>query len=192
MYTINAVMFGMRHALHSAIRSLQECAKSGATEYPVASKVALRDFYVNDKISGADSDSEAITLYHQMTNLLATGGFPLKKWASKGSDVVAAINPSDLRPTKPVSFTEADAYSVLGVTWLPSSDHFTFTVDETSWTDNPTKRSDASNVDKLFVPIGVLTPVTIRGRVFIREIRLEKLDWNATIARVYRCGDDSN
>lgn len=180
-YCINRVMFGMKHALHSAVRSLRQCAIEGANEYPIASKVALRDFYVDDLITGTDEEEEAIKLQQQMTALLASGGFPIKKWASNSWSVTSAIDKSDLSNEKQIEFFDEEMHSVLGVIWLQSPDAFTFIVDDAMWTESATKRSVASDVCKLFDPIGLLTPVTIRGRIFIREIWLNQLDWDTKL-----------
>lgn len=43
--------------------------------------VALRDFYIDDFISGADSKSEVLETHNQLMALLAKGGFRIRKRA---------------------------------------------------------------------------------------------------------------
>lgn len=185
-YCINTVMFGMQHALHSAVRSMRQCALEGTQLFPEASKVALRDFYVDDLITGADTEDMAINLQRQMKNLMSTGGFPIKKWSANNWTVISAIDNEDLKGGKPINFDEVDSQSVLGVTWNPSTDHFHFVVDDSQWTEHATKRTVASDIAKLFDPIGLLIPVITWGKVFIRELWIGGIDWDTKLPEVLR------
>lgn len=181
-FFINTVMFGMRHSLHSAVRAMQQCAIEGKKEYPMASEVVLNDCFVDDLITGEDDEGDTIELRQQTTNLLASGGFPIKKWASNSWSVLSAIDPEDLRSDgKPIEFIEDDAHSVLGVTWLPNSDVFKFIVSESSFSHVATKRTMASDTAKLYDPIGLISPITIHGRIMLRNLCVTGVDWDDKI-----------
>ena len=53
-----------------------------AEEFPMASQVVQKSFYVDDCLSGADSVEEATKLQWQLYNLFHKGGFLLHKWNS--------------------------------------------------------------------------------------------------------------
>lgn len=158
------------------IQPFVQCVIEAAEIYPAASEVALRDFYVDDLISGTDDEDEAIMLQQQMEEMMDSGGFPIRKWATNSWSVSTAIKQDHLRDKDSIRFTEFseyDAHSVLGLVWQPSSDSFKFAVDDTKWEENATKRTIASDVAKLFDPIGLLSPVTVAGRIFIRDLWIQ-------------------
>ncbi|XP_051788795.1 uncharacterized protein LOC114659410 [Erpetoichthys calabaricus] len=67
----------------------------------------------------------------------------------------------------------------LGVRWNIMSDIFTFYAPET---DRPyTRRGVLSTVNSLFDPLGFLAPVTIRGRLLLRELSRHGSDWDTNL-----------
>ncbi|XP_018371752.1 PREDICTED: uncharacterized protein LOC108766753 [Trachymyrmex cornetzi] len=65
-----------------AIRALRKLAEDEASDYPLSSKIVLRDFYVDDMLTGAKSIDEAMIIKQQTHELLKRGGFELTKWCS--------------------------------------------------------------------------------------------------------------
>lgn len=180
-YCLNTVMFGMRHALHSAVRALQQCATEAQKTHPIASIVARRDFYVDDLISGSDTVEEVIELRRQMQIMLAGARFPIKKWNSNSWSVMSSIDNSEWCAKSICDEAECGDQSVLGVNWDPTRDRFQFVVDSDSWANKTTKRTITSDVAKLFDPLGLLSPVITRGKIFIRELWIANLDWDAKL-----------
>ena len=58
--------------------------------YPLAVNVVHKSFYVDDTLTGADSIESAIALQRQLQDLLACGGFLLRKWNFNESLVLEA------------------------------------------------------------------------------------------------------
>lgn len=77
-WRLNTVTYGMTFL---AIRAQQQLGALEAKNYPVASKVLLSDFYVDDLITGCQNVEEAIELQRDLTKMLLLGGFELRKWA---------------------------------------------------------------------------------------------------------------
>jgi len=50
-----------------SITSLRKLAKENSERYPVTSRIALRDFYVDDLITGADTLQEVLKLRTEIT-----------------------------------------------------------------------------------------------------------------------------
>ena len=65
--------------------------------FPLASKVVLNDFYVDDLVSGAPTTQEAIQLAKDVTALLKSGCMNLRKWISNDSQVLAPFPRTLLR-----------------------------------------------------------------------------------------------
>jgi len=84
-YELATVTYGTSSALFLATRSLNETAYQGAIQYPLGAEIVLRDFYVDDMLTGASTFEEALEIKRQTLALLQTGGFELRKWFSNDS-----------------------------------------------------------------------------------------------------------
>lgn len=78
-----------------AIRTLQQLARDNSDIYPTA-LTTLRDFYVNDLMSGNGSFESERKSIEQIHFLMEVNGFRLQKWARNGPNVLANVS-RDLR-----------------------------------------------------------------------------------------------
>ncbi|UYV73747.1 hypothetical protein LAZ67_11000696, partial [Cordylochernes scorpioides] len=72
-YKLTTITYGTACAPYLAIRTLHQLADDEAMNYPVASEIMKRDFYVDDLLTGADTVEEAQVLIRQIIALLAEG-----------------------------------------------------------------------------------------------------------------------
>ena len=93
------VTFGVSASSFAANMAMKHNALDHALEFPKAAEAVKSAFYVDDCLTGADSIDEAIGLHHQLLNLLAKGGFLLRKWKSSDPAVLHHISP-ELRDTQ--------------------------------------------------------------------------------------------
>lgn len=101
-YKLTTVTFGTSGAPYLAIRTLQQLARDGMKQFPNAAAIALRDFYVDDLLSGCDTINEAIQLQDEIKRLMKKGGSDIRKWTSnrvelleKNSEADREIHPYD-------------------------------------------------------------------------------------------------
>ena len=121
-YCLQTVTYGTASAPFLATRCLKKLAEDNMVAYPKAASVLLNDFYVDDLLSGASTIQEAIEIQQELTTLLASAGFPLRKWASNDSQFLATI-PQQLREMNPaVSLDNEGGVMALGLQWSPKSD----------------------------------------------------------------------
>ncbi|GFU55349.1 pao retrotransposon peptidase [Trichonephila clavipes] len=73
-----------------------QLALNESNNFPLASKAALKDSYVDDLMSGANSLSKALELQNQLTQMLSSAGLALRKWASNCNELLNSID-SDMR-----------------------------------------------------------------------------------------------
>ncbi|XP_024874745.1 uncharacterized protein LOC112456446 [Temnothorax curvispinosus] len=76
------VTYGQKASAFLAIKCLQKLAELERKRFPLASEVVVRDFYVDDLLTGAATMQGVKDLKKQVTDLLALGGFELHKWNS--------------------------------------------------------------------------------------------------------------
>lgn len=167
-YTMTRLTFGIKAAPFLATRVLKQLALDESEKFPETSQIVLRDFYMDDLMTGADTVTAAVKLQEELTDLLSGGGFQLQKWASN----YAPLQEDDqLRSVQHREFV-----STLGIHWDQVNDAFTFTVDCT--TPARTKRAVLSHAARLFDPLGWLTPTTIFAKMFLQDLWRTKLSWD--------------
>lgn len=69
-FELLTVTYGTSSASFLAIRTLRKLAEDSADRYPRAAQLAVRDFYVDDLVTGADSVEEALSIKKEITALL--------------------------------------------------------------------------------------------------------------------------
>ncbi|GFR21473.1 integrase catalytic domain-containing protein [Trichonephila clavata] len=74
--------YGTSCALYLSTRTLTQLALDEREKYPLASYVTLHHFYVDDLLSGASTEKEAVELVRQLKEMMRKEGFNLQKWQS--------------------------------------------------------------------------------------------------------------
>ncbi|XP_068756539.1 uncharacterized protein [Montipora capricornis] len=81
-YVKTVLTFGDRPAPAMAITAMRKTAKLNQDAKPKAAKAILNNAYVDDICDSAVDPNEAKTLIADIDEVLATGGFQVKKWTS--------------------------------------------------------------------------------------------------------------
>ncbi len=122
-YTMTRVTFRVSASYFAANMAIKQNAIDHAGEFPVASEVVHKSFYVDDCLTGAQDSTSALKLQQRLMKLLSLGGFVLRKWNSNDLSILKEI-PEDLRDShESHTFTEDNKYSkTLGIEWNVASD----------------------------------------------------------------------
>ncbi|XP_054708437.1 uncharacterized protein LOC129218237 [Uloborus diversus] len=180
-FRLTRIAYGTASAPYLAVRCLQQLAVEEADRFPMASKVAIMDFYVDDLMSGAKSISEAIELQKQLMHMLSSAGFILRKWASNSEELINSID-SDLRCSKTALNIDSDeTVKTLGVLWHPASDTFRFKVNTTPLESTLTKRTLLSTIARTFDPLGWLSPITIKSKIMMQKMWKYQVQWDENV-----------
>ncbi len=117
---------------------------------------------------------------------LATVKFPLVKYASNISEVLSSHEVSFVDKQKTVEFNNADTLSLLGLSWTPRTDQLGVSIkcSEVESQIGSTKRTILSFVSKIFNPLGILSPVTVTGKILIQDLWREELKWDDQVSTV--------
>lgn len=177
-YCMNRLTFGTSSAAFVAIRTLQETAKDGKNKYPRAFDVIMNDAYVDDVISGADSENDAIQLRSDLVQMVDSGGFALRKWASNSNTVLEQI-PEDQREVQcPLELNVNETIKKLGIQWNAATDVFGFVSSLADAKEPHTKRNTLSTIAKLFDPVGLVALVIVVAKIFMRRLHGANLQWD--------------
>ncbi|KRY26864.1 hypothetical protein T01_389 [Trichinella spiralis] len=122
--------------------------------------------YVDDLVVSCDSIDEARDFAHRSSELLASGGFHLAKWANNAPEALVDL---------PAEEIFRDRYSCLwknlGISWNPQEDELTFRPPELAANqDQETKRNLLRTATSVFDPLGGLTPFTVRAKRMFQSL----------------------
>ncbi|XP_052696124.1 uncharacterized protein LOC128174669 [Crassostrea angulata] len=167
-YRMTVHVFGNRPSPAVATYGLRRAVQDADTE--VVSFVN-QDFYVDDALTSRPTPVEVIDLMRRTQKALdKEGKIRLHKIVSNVQEVLDAFPPDDLgKDIKDFSIGDDDnlVQHSLGLAWNLSSDCFIFQKPDA---DVPfTRRGILSKVNRIFDPIGFLSPLTIRGKMILRS-----------------------
>ena len=174
-------VFGNSPSPAVATYGLHRTAAESAEIFGVDVKAFIEhDFYVDDGISSLPSAEEAIDLLRRTKEaLLVNGNLRLHKIASNNAELLKAFPEEELsKSLKGLDFHD-DSLPLqhsLGLNWDLRSDCFSFKAptDERPFT----RRGVLSVVNSLFDPLGFVAPITIQGKLFLREFLSSTSDWD--------------
>jgi hypothetical protein len=192
VYQLNTVTYGTASAPFLATRCLNQLAVEEAQVYPKAAEILLHDFYVDDCMSGADNMEEALRAQRELIELLNKGGFQLHKWCSNHSALLENI-PEELRGAQLPLLLNNDGIKTLGLFWHPASDQFHIVNGiksrELNDANKPfTKRRVLATTASIFDPLGLISPVVIRCKIFLQQLWQERVSWDEVLsAELTKC-----
>lgn len=183
-FRLCTVTYGTASAPFLAVRAMQQCAMDHKSEYPIAHNIVMSDFYVDDMITGAHTEQEAIQIVQQVTDLLDCGGFPLCKWTSNNNNVLESICPDkrELNTTIPTSVEATQTVKTLGIIWHTITDEFSYQVNISNSITNPTKRNVLAKIASLYDPLGWIAPVIIKAKIFMQQLWLSGVNWDEILS----------
>ncbi|XP_076879123.1 uncharacterized protein LOC143527737 [Brachyhypopomus gauderio] len=179
-YRMRVHVFGNSPSPAVAIYGLRRAAKQGEAEFGSDTRQYVeRHFYVDDGLKSFSTEAEAICVIKRAQKMLAASNLRLHKITSNRPAVLEAFPPEDrakeIKDLDPL-IDDLPLQRSLGVSWNIAKDTFTF---QTSNDEKPyTRRGVLSVVNSLYDPLGFLAPVTIRGRLLLRELSGQARDWD--------------
>ena len=202
------VVFGVNSSPFLLSATLRHHIESYMMGEPEFVKRVLEDFYVDDFISGSDSDEKAFALYQKVKTRLEVASFKLRKWSSNSEDLLEKIR--DDRVEKETAQLQGESiqeddytyakttvgslgelddkeHKVLGEVWNRAEDTVVFKFDalvELSETLEGTKRNLLKITAKFFDPLGLLTPLTVGKKIQFQEACKLKLGWDEPLPEV--------
>ncbi|XP_017788506.1 PREDICTED: uncharacterized protein LOC108571047 [Habropoda laboriosa] len=175
-YSLNTVTYDTASAPYLATKVLQHNGKRHQETYPLASRVIVHDFYVDDLLTGTDSISDTIQLKTELDNILRSSGFELRKWASNETSILSP----QIVDSKQLQIVPDTAAKTLGLCWNFDQDILTFSVKNSA---NPriTKRTILSDISQIFDPLGLIGPATIQAKIILQELWQLRVSWDESL-----------
>ncbi|XP_070515872.1 uncharacterized protein [Cardiocondyla obscurior] len=177
-YELLTVTYGTTSAPFLATRCLQHLAERHVGEWPVGSKHMLRDFYVDDLLTGANTLIEATRVRDQIGEILKRGRLELSKWMANHE----ALLPRDGLPGDGISsLADNGECRILGIRWDPVTDEFAIEPTDEAQGGRVTKRAVLAEIARLFDPLGILGPLIVQAKLILQETWQTKIEWDETL-----------
>ena len=134
-------------------------------------KKALENSIYVDNIVHAEDDEEKLAKFYEVSReLFKNGNFNLRQWASNSKKVMKKAEEEDV--------AEKDSIiKVLGMYWDIDRDRYLYCTGF-EWNGKFTKRSTLAFSCKVFDPLGILSPITTRNKVFLQSLWKHDLKWD--------------
>ena len=130
----------------------------------------LDKVYVDNYMNTYDSQAELVTDKVRLDNVMNQASMPLQEWVSNNEHFNFLYQLA-------VPVTQ----NVLGISWNPYTDNMNIVVGEKLVHDDSwryTKRKILSLVSSICDPLGWVSPLTVRGKIFLQTLWKEKMCWD--------------
>ncbi|XP_041432389.1 uncharacterized protein LOC121398035 [Xenopus laevis] len=179
-YRMRVHIFGNSPSPAVAIYGLRLSAQEGEAKYGSdARSFVEKDFYVDDCLKSTPTNESAISLLKRTQEMLALSNLRLHKIASNSRELMEAFSNQDHASDLKDLDLDTDSLPMqrsLGLLWDLKADTFTFQINKE---EKPfTRRGVLSTINSLYDPLGFVTPVTIQGKIMLRDLTTEMSDWD--------------
>ena len=121
---------------------------------------------------------KAVGLQRDLTELLGLAGMRIRKWCSNEPDVLRDIPMEDRAGNIHLEDGNMLTIKILGVLRKSKEDVFTFQLVAPPYDDNLAKRKVISLMSKIFDPLQILAPYTIRVKILMQQSWLRGVGWD--------------
>ena len=137
----------------------------------------LTNLYVDNIVSGCSSESEATSYYSKARSIMNDAHLNLRSWASNSPQLMEQANRDNVADN-------SSPVNVLGLLWTTLTDTLSLTSKSAipSITSLLTKREVLKESSKVFDPLGLLSPVTVRAKIFMQSLWQRNLDWDEPLS----------
>ncbi|MEL7522828.1 MAG: hypothetical protein AAGJ80_14640, partial [Cyanobacteria bacterium J06553_1] len=142
------------------------------TETPIK-EILKKGFYVDNFVGTTNDEVELELIYVEANRVLAEANMPLQQWASN-SRLLQEYIERDSGENMP------HKVNLLGVNWDSQSDQLV--IKNPQWlVPAETKRNLVSEASTVYDPLGLVTPITIRGRMLIQDTWKCGMSWDDSL-----------
>ena len=179
VYRMLILTFGVNSSPFLAIVTVNAHVNKYAETFPDTTREILNNMYVDDYLTGADTDNSALKLQQEMSDIMMAAAFNLTKWASNLKLVMDGIDPDKRATSLLVECDSREPLKALGVSWDLISDCFSVQSLHQLKVFHPmTKRSLLSLASRMFDPMGLISPFTVRTKILFQELWRRGLEWD--------------
>ena len=174
-YRFNCVMFGATSS--PSLLSLTIANHLNRYSNTLTIEFLKKCLYVDNLIGSTATEEEILEIYNRSQTIMNEGNFQLREWQSNSTKLNAKIKKDGLGLKEKSCFQKT-----LGMNWYlddkaEQNDSVclkSFTLDK----EANTKKKILSEAAKIFDPLGIFSPATIRARFLMQELWVKQYGWD--------------
>ena len=148
--------------------------------------VIKRSFYVDDLLRSASSVSDVRETIDGTRSALSQGGFNLTKFVANDAAIMSEIDVQHRADEVKELATDITS-KALGVIWDVNGDNFCYVNRPITGSGQATWRLVLSQVSMMHDPLGLITPIILRGRMIFQDLCRLKLGWDVPVPLPIAC-----
>ena len=182
-YRMLVHIFGAASSPSCASYALQKTAQDNTDFDSRVTNTVLKHFYVDDCLTSAPTEKEAVQLVSDLVQLCSKGGFHLTKWVSNSRVVLASVK--DVARAKEIrsldlAKDQLPTDRALGLQWRVEDDTFRFDI---KVTEKPlTRRGVLSMVSSVYDPLGMLSPAILPAKQLLQQLCKSGYGWDEVLS----------
>ena len=179
MYRFKSVLFNAASSPFTLNADLHTRLESCTTKVTQDMKENL---YVDHIIMGCDSVNVAFDYYEESREVMAEAGFNLRSWATNSKPLKEQAAKDKVRDA------DSPIANVLGLRRDTVSDALSLVQKSPPSTDSGvvTKRNILKESSKIFDPLGLISPGSVKAKILMQEVWQQNLDWDEPVSQDIR------
>lgn len=180
--------FGLTCSPFLAVGTVQHHLRKYQAEYPALITELIESTYMDDLLSGVETEAEAIQMYRNSSKIMKEAGMELRKWTTNNKRIQKMFEKDGVaaEASKRISEDVNNTYKLLGIQYDAESDSFTFNVDgilnkEKKKINVTTKRNILSTAPRLYDPMGWLNPVIVKVKILMQTLWERGFEWDESV-----------
>lgn len=171
------MMFGATSSPFTAIYLKNLNAEEHRTSFPEAADAIVKNHYMDDYLGSVDDVEHASRLAFDIVHVHAQASLEMGSWISNCKEALSLLPPNLCAPTN-----SSPVVRILGVLWDVDTDSLQFTREMLGVPPKKlTKRSVLAYLMSVYDPLGLLTPIVIKGRIIFQKTWKLGIDWDADL-----------
>ncbi|GFX37362.1 integrase catalytic domain-containing protein [Trichonephila clavipes] len=183
VYRFNRVHFGVSSSPFLLAATIRHHIDKYKHEFPHTVELLDRNFYVDDLISGGNEFEEALQTSRRAKNIMEAARVDLRKWITNHANLMEQWKKENfnVHPVHETVSLGANGTKVLGLSWNTNEDYLTTDIKsllEFVSLDKNTKRFILQAVGKIFDPLELISPFTVRMKCLLQDLWKEEIKWD--------------
>uniref|UniRef100_A0AC35FD49 Integrase catalytic domain-containing protein n=1 Tax=Panagrolaimus sp. PS1159 TaxID=55785 RepID=A0AC35FD49_9BILA len=142
-------------------------------ENPQLRQMIAENTYVDNIFLTTNDEQEGIEYFQETKKHFLTASMNVREWLSN-SKIINEAFPSEIKQQGPIT-------KILGIQWNSQEDTLTLQLKTEKLVETWTKRSILKFIASTFDPLGMLSPVTIKGKVFLQKLFKQGIPWDTPL-----------
>ncbi|CAL1285198.1 unnamed protein product [Larinioides sclopetarius] len=186
VYRFKRLPFGITSSPFLLAATIKKHLENYRDRFPNATQLLDNCMYVDDFISGADSVNAAFNVSLDADKIMKDANMHLRKWISNDSTLMKLWEEEGFStlPRKTLDSPDPELHKVLGLSWDIQQDGLTMDIKDLLIfleRGENTKRFVLQAAGRIFDPLGLVSPFTVRLKCLFQELWQRKISWDGEL-----------